>query len=130
MPPPEPPSHRKRTLLQERWAKYVAFGVPGLTIVLVIGYAILTRDDDVDIHPPPAYSAAPQEPAWFEQASNLRALAIQACGATRWKECLNDLDRAKDLDPGGDETGDVKQLRQQAEQALRPIPSGPARERP
>ncbi|HEX4448943.1 MAG TPA: hypothetical protein VH044_19515 [Polyangiaceae bacterium] len=61
-----------------------------------------------------------------EQALNLRNEALGACQASDWKKCLDDLDQARAIDPSGDATSHMKQLREIAEQGLRDTPPEPS----
>jgi hypothetical protein len=63
-----------------------------------------------------------------EQAINLRNDALQACNEADWPKCLDDLDRARALDPTGDATSGIRGLRAMAEQGIRdtPPPTRPA----
>jgi hypothetical protein len=51
-------------------------------------------------------------------ASEVRDHALQACAAQRWDECLRGLDEARELDPTGDETPEVRAARDLAKRAL------------
>jgi DNA-directed RNA polymerase specialized sigma24 family protein len=52
-------------------------------------------------------------------AAALRSRARAACDARAWKECVDDLDAARSLDPAG-ETRETRVLRALAEEQLRP----------
>ena len=69
-------------------------------------------------------AAAPAPPA---PAEALRQDAIHECAFARWTECLDDLDKARDLDPVGDDARDVTEVRRMAEAALGRKPDGGAR---
>ncbi|HEX3770260.1 MAG TPA: hypothetical protein VHV30_05325 [Polyangiaceae bacterium] len=63
------------------------------------------------------------------RAIDLRHQALEACNASAWQKCLDDLDQARVLDPTGDAASTMKELRATAEQGLRdtpPLPSIPA----
>lgn len=64
--------------------------------------------------PVPAPTAVPDLVA----ASDLRQKAFAACEARRWSDCLADLDRARALDPAGDDAPDVRSTREKALRAL------------
>jgi hypothetical protein len=51
-------------------------------------------------------------------AVDLRRKAEQDCQALRWKECVEDLDQAKEIDPDGDRARDVANLRGRATTGL------------
>jgi hypothetical protein len=63
--------------------------------------------------PPRATGDAP--PA---SAESLRGDALHACGASQWRLCLDLLDRAHALDPGGDDAAPVRDARERAGRAL------------
>jgi DNA-directed RNA polymerase specialized sigma24 family protein len=54
-----------------------------------------------------------------EQARTLREQALRECRERAWKDCLRDLDAARELDPIGDRAPDVERSREEAERALR-----------
>jgi DNA-directed RNA polymerase specialized sigma24 family protein len=113
--------HRKRTLLKEGWARYVAFGLSGLAVLLIALYGLLRRKEQIahdDIKPEPTY--APTAP---ERAATLRLRARDECEDAQWKKCVDDLDGARDLDPAGDSAPAIQDLRQQANDALAPAPT-------
>jgi hypothetical protein len=68
---------------------------------------------------PTAPPAAPEEIA----ASTLRRQAHDLCDRRNFGPCLDKLDEAAKLDPQGDKTDDVKQLRVLANAGLHPEPS-------
>jgi hypothetical protein len=51
-------------------------------------------------------------------AADLRRQAAAACDATHWSVCLADLDKARAVDPGGDDAPTVKALRDHAIAAI------------
>jgi hypothetical protein len=65
------------------------------------------------------------------QAMDLRDKARQACDASEWQKCLENLDQARTLDPSGDARQRTKELRATAEEGIRdtppPMPSTPPR---
>lgn len=64
--------------------------------------------------PPPApvpVEPAPPEPV---SAADLRRDAFSECAAHEWDACLADLDRARALDPAGDDAAAVKDARKRA----------------
>jgi hypothetical protein len=71
--------------------------------------------------PQPSPSPVPVPPAVPDlvAASDLRQKAAAACEAQRWDDCLADLDRARALDPAGDDAPPVKSLRDQALTGIR-----------
>lgn len=67
--------------------------------------------------PPPGPSAAD-----LAAATDLRREATAACDASKWAECLADLDQARALDPDGDEGAPVKAMRDRAIRNIRGKP--------
>ncbi len=73
---------------------------------------------------------APEGPAPTTQAppapsaEDLRARALAECAAKKWSACLEDLDRAQDLDPDGERAPRVKAARTAIGRALsaKPVP--------
>jgi hypothetical protein len=63
-------------------------------------------------------SARPPSSADLFAAVDLRREAIAACDAKQWGTCLADLDRARAVDPHGDDAPAVKSLRDQAIAAI------------
>jgi hypothetical protein len=63
----------------------------------------------------PAIAFAPQPPA-----EEYRNKAFNECGRGQWQQCLNDFDRAQDLDPIGDKQQEVQDARTRAKNALYP----------
>jgi hypothetical protein len=62
---------------------------------------------------PTSAHPAPSE-ADLALAVDLRRQAATACDAKQWSVCLADLDKARAVDPSGDDSGTVKALRDQA----------------
>ena len=60
-------------------------------------------------------AASPPAPAGVV----LREEAFAACGRAKWRECLDKLDRAKAIDPSGDDEADVQNARAMATHAPR-----------
>jgi DNA-directed RNA polymerase specialized sigma24 family protein len=119
--------HRKRAFLQAGWARYVALGVPGLAVVILIVYALVHRKDEIAHEITPDIEA-PYPPSPRERAAALRQVASRACAAAQWSDCLDKLDKARELDPAGDKDPNVEDLRDQADQALHPAPVEPHRQ--
>ena len=57
-------------------------------------------------------------PAPAKDAPALRHDALDACDAGEWRECLDDLDEARALDPDGDDAPVIRQARERAQRAL------------
>ena len=117
-------AHRKRKLLHATWVRYAAIGVPGLVVVAIILYG-LSEPDHVSAPAPGSTEQFPMEPAprgrtplERERAAAYRTLASHACEDAEWKKCLDDLDRARWLDPEGDRDPKVDALRAEAARGL------------
>jgi hypothetical protein len=70
--------------------------------------------------PAPSSSEAPDAPAPPDDvaAAEWRKKALAACAAKKWSECLDDLDRARALDPAGDDAPAIKAARKKAIDAI------------
>jgi hypothetical protein len=66
---------------------------------------------------PPGPSAAD-----IAAATDLRREATAACDASKWGECLADLDQARGLDPDGDDATPIKAMRDRAIRNIRGKP--------
>jgi hypothetical protein len=58
---------------------------------------------------PVNFATVPPSPE--ARAQVIRHAAANACGAEHWKECLDRLDEAREMDPQGDSAGNVQALR-------------------
>jgi hypothetical protein len=67
---------------------------------------------------PRKVAAATAPMADTRAAVDLRRRAEQDCHALRWKECVEDLDQAREIDPDGDQGRDVATLRDRAATGL------------
>ena len=69
---------------------------------------------------PPAPPTTPAPPVVPDlvAASQWRDKAVAACNGAQWEECLTDLDRARALDPAGDDAPIVKATRDKAVQGI------------
>ena len=118
-------AHRKRKLLHATWVRYAAIGVPGLVVVAILLYGLRepdhvsapAPDDSMEQFPtePPTRERTPLE---LERAAAYRTLASHACEDAEWKKCLDDLERARWLDPEGDRDPKVGELRAAAARGL------------
>jgi DNA-directed RNA polymerase specialized sigma24 family protein len=73
------------------------------------------------IEPDIARSEKPHAPTPRDEAIALRREALHECDLGQWNECLRDLDRARDGDPGGDSSPAGRDARDRAVDALRAI---------
>ncbi len=113
-------------------ARYVAYGLSGVAVFLVVAYAINRRPETVGRgHIVPDDSVEGPMPTPRERAARLRALASEACDHARWQDCLDRLDEAQPLDPAGDGDPQIQDLRRVARGALnRPPQTGDKAPRP
>ncbi|MEO7111821.1 MAG: sigma-70 family RNA polymerase sigma factor [Polyangiaceae bacterium] len=109
---------RLRRHLRTRWAAdlaaLAALGIVG--ILAIIWWRHTHRDEPIarpDI-------VQPHELTPFERAADERKRALASCDALAWTDCLDGLDRAKNLDPAGDAAQNVQNARKLATDALNP----------
>jgi len=98
-------------------------GVAGGTLVAALPQTAL-----VGAHSPPAPSpSVPVVPSVADlvAADLLRRRASVACDAKQWSLCLADLDKARAVDPGGDDAPVVKSLRDKAIAGIVQSPEAP-----
>jgi hypothetical protein len=91
-------------------------------------YATLRAPPERVAHPPPPEPStpAPAAPSADDfRAAELRRAAAAACDAKQWSVCLAELDKARAVDPGGDEASTVKSLRDKALAGIREPPEAP-----
>lgn len=120
---------RLRRHYRARWAATLA----ALVIVAVaIGLALRKKPKE-EIAPLPSPMVAPSVPLLppsapipqatpEERAEELRRDAFEKCAAHLWQDCIDGLDGAQRLDPGGDSAPSVQQRRAAAQRALTPAP--------
>jgi DNA-directed RNA polymerase specialized sigma24 family protein len=101
-------------------AKLAALGMLTLMMLVAVLFAapfggVATRD----VTPAPgATTAQPPRPPTGTLAQALRTQGLRACDAGEWDRCLGDLEKARTLDPAGDEEPAVRAARARAEDAL------------
>jgi hypothetical protein len=100
-----PTRGRRRTLSTASWMAAAASMAIGIGTG-VAGTSLLGAHGAVSAPPPPAADLA--------AAGHLRHEAAQACDARRWPECLAKLDRARTLDPAGDQADEIRSSRNRA----------------
>jgi DNA-directed RNA polymerase specialized sigma24 family protein len=111
---------RLRSHLRAQWRKEVAL-LAALGVVAVLLWisrrerAPVAKDD---LRPVPSEVA----PTPREQAGRLREDALAACDRAAWAACIDGLDRAKEIDPAGDEDGRIKSARAAAANHQAPAP--------
>jgi len=114
---------RRQRMFFFRWAgAVVAIGVA----IAVVLYALRHRAPGVSAVPDPESRPLPSATATasaeaplvaaetLARAKAMRDVALAACDAGRWAECVRGLDAAKALDPAGDEAPEVQNARAQA----------------
>jgi hypothetical protein len=97
------------------------------TFVLAGGalYATLRPPPPVS-HPPPPEPSTPAPSADdLRVAAELRRTAAAACDAKQWSVCLAELDKARAVDPGGDDASTMKSLRDKAIAGILEPPESP-----
>jgi hypothetical protein len=82
-----------------RWVALMAAALGGGAVVVMTGVPGVTTST-------------------LERAHQLRASATKACAVSQWRECLDALNQAKELDPDGDQTDVVREERRIANLAL------------
>lgn len=92
----------------------------GLAAAAILAWWLL-RPSPLPIVPEPAKSVAPAPPASpLDLAAVLRADAYEACGRAQWATCARELDEARDLDPAGEETPEVRAARKRVADVTHP----------
>jgi hypothetical protein len=88
---------------------------PRLAVVLPVGLALAAAVALVikAALPEPVPTAIPPDDTPAYRAGAMRADARKSCKEHRWHECLAELDDAKALDPAGDDTPELKELRRE-----------------
>jgi DNA-directed RNA polymerase specialized sigma24 family protein len=105
---------RLRRHLKDHWQKEVAL-LATLGVLLTIAFLVLREKEPEPI----ANENLPR-------AQELRKVGIEKCLAAEWKDCIDKLDAAKQLDPAGDTRPEVRQARDNAAKGLTlppPVPS-------
>jgi hypothetical protein len=110
-PAPAPAPTGKPALAPRRLVRAVFTSV-SLALAAGVGLVVWQGRPEIVGSPPPQ---TPQE-----RANTLRVFAQDACEAHRWKPCLDYLDKARALDPAGDEAPAVQELRRTATKAPGP----------
>ncbi len=106
---------RLRRYLKERWALQLAAAI---TLVVVIGVVAYKKHSPL-IEPEP--TARVESPLLVAQ--KLRQSALADCRSAHWQTCLEQLDRAKALDPVGDTASTIADARADIARAMQPAPA-------
>ncbi len=115
---------RLRRFLRERWAAELMLGLLGVALITPVGiwyYRHLHPQENIANHDPVLRPEPPQTPEM--RGRELRRLALQRCNEIPAPDCLNDLNRARALDPAGDSAAEVATARSLAAARLAPPPS-------
>jgi len=109
-------SRSPRRPIANRWvfslAAALGVGVAGLFVVpsLIPAHPVQS--------PPGPQGMASDAAVSANSAEEMRRAAFAECAIGHWRECLQGLDRARDIDPAGDGQADVQWRRSAAEGAL------------
>lgn len=107
---------RLRRFLREKRALELAL-VAAALVALAIAFGRFRASGKPKLLPD---IVAPQVDPPMAKARELRDRADRSCGNQAWQECLDQLDDAKKLDPGGDGAERSKSLREKATRELNP----------
>jgi len=91
-----------------------------LAVVLPVGLALaaaVALAIKVSL-PEPVPIAIPPDDTPAGRAAALRADARKSCNAHRWPRCVDELDDAKELDPAGDDTPEIREMRRAAAEGM------------
>lgn len=97
---------RLRRHLKSHWQKEVAL-LATLGVLITILVLVLRKKDPETI----ANEDIPR-------AAEIRKKAFEKCLASEWRECIDELDAAKELDPAGDSRPEVRRARENAKKGL------------
>ena len=99
---------RLRRHFRAQWAIQVsalaALGIVIVTLIAIGWHLPKPRPAPIGVEPPPA----------LERARTLRRKALNDCAERRFEPCIEQLDRARDLDPLGDSEPEVQRARGRA----------------
>jgi DNA-directed RNA polymerase specialized sigma24 family protein len=111
---------RLRRFMKQRWLAELA-AAAALAVAAIVAWSVLRgRDAPEAVLPLP--EAPPRPDDALERARALRGDALERCRAAAYRECLDGLDRARELDAAGDRDPAVQAAREQARRALEPPP--------
>jgi DNA-directed RNA polymerase specialized sigma24 family protein len=115
---------RMRKHFRARWAAQLA--AAAAFAVLALAAWVIWRGRAIPTNQDIAEEKRPDAPRSFDQAHEIRRLALEQCDAEKWQPCLDGLDRAKKLDPDGDRSERVQNARAAAARATQPAPPVPS----
>jgi len=110
---------RLRRYFRTRWAAQIAAAATLALIGVVLWAWLKSRTA-------PAPQEIAREVPPDEQVREIRRIALERCHAGDFAPCLEGLDRAKAIDPIGDEASAIQEARAAAARKLAPAPSAPA----
>jgi DNA-directed RNA polymerase specialized sigma24 family protein len=117
---------RLRKHYRSRWAAQIAAVAAAALAILALALWAIWRGR---ASPGPDQIASekvlPPAPVPDDRAKEIRRLALERCRAEEWQKCIDELDRAKAIDPTGDRAQEVQEARAAAGRALTPPPAPP-----
>jgi hypothetical protein len=105
-----------RRPIARRWVFSLAAALGVVVAGLFVGPLWLPAHPVASPPGPPGMSS--DAAVSMNAAEEIRRAAFAQCGIGHWRECLQGLDRARDIDPAGDGQADVQWRRSVAEAAL------------
>lgn len=117
---------RLRRLFRSRWAQLAAAGL--LALVAWLAWRSTNSVDEVAERDRPELTEPPELLAARARGHVLREEAVALCDRAEWQRCLDQLDEAKRLDPAGDDTPGVHEVRRRAHDAIEQRRDAPAPE--
>ncbi len=115
---------RLRRLFRSRWAQLAAAGL--LALVAWLAWRSTNSVDEVAERDRPELTEPPELLAARARGRVLREEAVALCDRAEWQRCLDQLDEAKRLDPAGDDTPGVHEVRRRAHDAIEQRRDAPA----
>lgn len=112
---------RLRRFFRERWAAQVA--ALGVFALLVAAGIAWWRKEALE--PKLVPERAERAPGKLDEAMGLRERALERCRERAFEDCIRGLDRARVLDPVGDDAEVIQNARTAARRALSPEPPEP-----
>ncbi len=107
---------RLRRLFRSRWAQLAAAGL--LAWMAWLAWRATRTVDEVAERDRPVLTEPPELLAARARGRVLREEAVALCDRAEWQRCLDQLDEAKRLDPAGDDTPGVHEVRRRAHDAI------------
>jgi len=117
---------RLRRFFRERWAAQVA----ALGVFALLTAAGIARWRHSVLKPDLVPERAERAPGKLDEAMSLRERALERCSERAFEDCIRGLDRARSLDPVGDDAEVIQNARAAARKALSPEPPEPEAREP